>query len=252
MTIKAPVQPKKKYEDKYATMFRYAGSRTMTGKDFREAACFEDILYKYNPFQLNSNNTTDGLIKEKYIYLRANERITGGHYDDKGRYWVEHGMDPALLVVDNTPLGLSYETIARMPASEVVSVTFLKGVQGMAMYGPKARGGVVFVTTSMGKGSEEGNYGENEVIRDDDLLKEVRLFRTETEFYIPTKEEISLIPEYKLRPTILWKADLMIDGTGPVKIKCPNNLVRGTAMVFVNGFSFSNQVGSNRCSYKVQ
>jgi hypothetical protein len=87
----------------------------------------------------------DGLIKEKYIYLRANEHITGCHYDDKGRYWADHGMDPALLVVDNNPLGLSFETIAQMPASEIVSVTFLKGVQGMAMYGPKARGGVVFL-----------------------------------------------------------------------------------------------------------
>jgi hypothetical protein len=47
-------------------------------------------------------------------------------------------------------------------------------------------------------------------------------------------------------------ASLLIDGTGPVKIKYPNNLVRGTAMIFVNGFSFSNQVGSSRCSYKVQ
>jgi len=139
-----------------------------------------------------------------------------------------------------------------MPASEIVSVTFLKGVQGMAMYGPKARGGVVFVTTRMGRGSADDSYDEDEVRRDDDLLKEIRLFRTETEYYIPTKEEIAQLPEYKLRPTILWKADLLIDGTGPVKIKFPNNLVRGTVMIFVNGFSFSNQVGSNRCSYKVQ
>ena len=252
VTIKAPAQPKKKYEDKYATMFQYAGSRTMTRKDFREAACFEDILYKYNPFQLNNQNASDGLIKEKYIYLRANEHITGGHFDDQGNYSVDHGMYPALLVVDNNPLGLSYETISQMPASEIVSVTFLKGVQGMAMYGPKARGGVVFVTTRMGRGSADDSYDEDEVRRDDDLLKEIKLFRTETTYYIPTKEEIAQLPGYKFRPTILWKADLLIDGTGPVKIRYPNNLVKGTAMVFVNGFSFSNQVGSKRCSYKVQ
>ena len=88
--------------------------------------------------------------------------------------------------------------------------------------------------------------------RDDDLLKEVRLFRTETEFYIPAKEEVAHMPEFQFRPTILWKADLMIDGSGPVKINYPNNLAKGTVMVFVNGISFSNRIGSSRLSYMVQ
>ena len=129
VTIKAPKQPPKKYEDKYAKMFQSAGTRTMTSEDFREASSFEDILYKSNPYFLNVNSwyTMNG---EKYIYLRANEHITGSHYDDKGRLWVDHKMIPALIVVDNNPIGTSYEMIASMPASEIVSVTFLKGLTG--------------------------------------------------------------------------------------------------------------------------
>ena len=97
----------------------------------------------------------------------------------------------------------------------------------------------------------EGTYTDEEVKRNDDLLKQVRLFRTETEYYIPTKEEVAHFPEFHFRSTILWKADLYIDGSGPVKIKYPNNLAKGTVMVFVNGISFTNLVGSDRYSYKV-
>jgi hypothetical protein len=60
------------------------------------------------------------------------------------------------------------------------------------------------------------------------------------------------MPEFQFRPTVLWASNVYSDGTGPVKIKYPNNLVKGTAMVFVNGISFTNMVGSGRYSYKIK
>ena len=82
--------------------------------------------------------------------------------------------------------------------------------------------------------------------------RQIRLFRTETEFYIPAKEEVADDPVYQFRPTILWQDFVFIDESGTVKIKYPNNLVKGTALVFVNGISFSNLMGSGRYSYKVR
>jgi hypothetical protein len=51
---------------------------------------------------------------------------------------------------------------------------------------------------------------------------------------------------------LLWKSDVYLDGSGPVKFKYPNNLVKGTVMIFVNGVSFSNLIGSNKFSYKTK
>jgi len=62
---------------------------------------------------------------------------------------------------------------------------------------------------------------------------------------------VAHLPELRFRPTILWKSDLLIDETGTVKIKYPNNLAKGNVMVIVNGISFSNLPGSKRYTYKV-
>ncbi len=255
VTIKAPKQAPEKYEDKYAKMFQYAGSRTMTSTDYREASSFEDIVFKYNPYYYNEHSWWVG-DKEvadmggKEIYLRANEHTTASS-DQDGNISYSNKMIPALIVVDNNPIGLSYETIASMPASEIVSVTFMKGPQGFAMYGNKARGGVVFVTTKMGA-KIDGSYIGDDVTRSDDLLKEVRLFRTETEYYVPTKEEAAQVPEFQNRPTLLWRSDVQIGESGKIKLTYPNNASKGTEMVFLNGISYGKRVGSGRYSYKVE
>ena len=234
VNIKAPEQPSKVYIDKNAKMFQSEGTSTMYSKDFVAANCFEDILFKYNPAIINRVNKT--------IYLRAIS------YFHKGK----SVLVPALIVLDDSAIDTTYETIATMPASEIASVTFLRGIQGFSRYGWKAISGVVFVTTKTGLRFTDGSYHDEKITRNDDLLKQVRLFRTEIEYYIPTKEEVAFIPEFQSRPTILWKDDVFIDESGPVKIKYPNNLVRGTAMVIVNGISFTNLIGSKRFSYKVK
>ena len=77
-------------------------------------------------------------------------------------------------------------------------------------------------------------------------------FAQKPNIYIPSKEEVAIDPEYQFRPTILWKDLIFIDESGTVKIKYPNNLVKGTAFVIVNGISVTNLIGSVNYSYKVQ
>jgi len=261
VTIKAPKQPAKVYVDKNAKMFQYTGATTWYSKDFEYLGCFEDILYKNNQCEINWQITQDQDHQEKTVYLRQINDIVGsisvvkkderGHITGVSSAGIS-AMRPALIVVDNNPIGLSYETIAQMPVSQIASVTFLRGIQGFARFGFKANGGVVFVTTKMGSGLPKESFDDNKYKRNDDLMKRVRLFRTDIEYYIPTKEEAALMPEFLFRPTILWENAVFIDGSGPVSITYPNNLVKGTAMVFVNGISSTNMVGSNRYSYKVK
>jgi hypothetical protein len=252
VTIRAPIQPVKPkvYVDRHAKMYQSTGATTWYKKDFGPAYTLEDIFYKYNPFFMNVNNWyIKGL--EKLIYLRANEHFTTQIGD--GGTAVVNKMIPALIVVDNTQVGYDYETVAGMPASNIVSVTFLNGVQGVTMYGTKANGGVIFITTKIGSGYTAEELDKmDEVRRNDDQLQQVRLFRTETEFYIPPKEKVENDPASQFRPTILWQDYVFIDESGTVKIKYPNNLVRGTALVFVNGISFTNLIGSDRFSYEVK
>jgi hypothetical protein len=257
VTIRAPLQPlkPKAYIDKPSVTYRSTGATTWYKKDFGQAYTLEDILYKYNPYLLD-NNIMVGPIRGKRIFLRNTTPYIRAHStesDGKDGFVNDQLSRPALFVVDNNPIGFDYDDIAQMPVSAIASITFLRGVQGVPIYGIKANGGVVFITTKTGSGfTDEELESMNEPVRNDDLLKEIRIFRTETEYYIPTKEEVDLIPEFQFRSTILWKANLFIGESGPAIIKYPNNLVKGTAIVIVNGISFTNQVGSGRCSYTIK
>ena len=86
----------------------------------------------------------------------------------------------------------------------------------------------------------------------DKPFKQIRIFQAETEYYIPLKEAVNLISEFQFRPTLLWKSDVYPDGSGPVKIKYPDNMGKGKVMIFVNGVSFTNLIESDKSSYKVK
>ncbi len=255
VTIKAPKQASEKYEDKHARMFQSTGASTYYRKDFGPSFTLEDILYRYNPYKLITNSMILGT-QPKQIFLRNTASSVSAHtgiVDNKPGVIVDQKEHPALIVLDNNIIGNSYEPIANMPSSDIASVTFLRGVQGVPMYGVRAIGGVVFITSVIGSGyTGEELSGMNRETRKDDLLKQVRIFRTETEYYIPTKEEAVHFPEFQYRPTLLWKGDVVTGESGTIKITYPNNITKGTAMIFVNGISSGNRVGSGRYSYKVE
>jgi hypothetical protein len=258
ITIKAPVQPVKTraYVDVHARQYQSASARTWYKRDFGSAYNLEDILYKYNPYRLVTNNMTSSSNRKQLFFRATSSYLNGGHTErinNKDVFIPEERQSAALFVVDNTPVGNDYEMIAQMPVSQIASITFLKGPQGFAMYGNKAVGGVVFITTYSGSGYTEEQIDKmNEVVRTDALMKEVRLFRTETEFYIPTKEEVLIDPDYRFRSTILWKDNVQVDSTGTITLKYPNNLSGGTAIITVNGVSMNNMPGSGRLSYVIK
>jgi hypothetical protein len=230
--IKGKRKVAEKYVDKNVEEFRYGNTITLYSKDFGFAQTFEDLLYKLHLYKIFLRTKQVGISPR---WLRGTTII------------------PALFVVDNSPIyDKTYIPIADMAASVISSVTVLNGYGGFARYGDAAYGGVIFVTTKAGNKINGIIEPNEETPSSGDLVKLTRLFRSEVEFYIPTKEEIEIIPEYKRRPTLLWKSDVYLDGSGPVKFKYPNNLVKGTVMIFVNGVSFSNLIGSNKFSYKTK
>jgi hypothetical protein len=211
--------PPHAYVNKYEQLYQSTGIITKTYSDFKAWPSFEYILGLFNPSNLDPNK------KQVYLSLRS--------------------PFPALFVLDDIPIGKSYEIIDMLPTSEIESVSVLKGTRGFTIYGTAANGGVVFVTTK--KGFEEAKPEKN-----DELLRPVRLFRTEIEFYMPPKEEVDSKTALQPRPTILWMNEVMLDGSGPVKIQYPDKITKGTALVFVNGISSANNVGSGSFRYIIK
>ncbi len=240
----------KEYSDYHSTMYQSSGAITVYGKDFISASTLQDIIYRSNPYKIVTTSISTG-VTGKQVYLRnaPNSIIGHGSSDDAGGALP---IQPALIVLDNNPIGTTYESIADMPASGIASVTFLRGTQGFTMYGTKAIGGVVFISTKFGHEFTENELSVNDKVkRNDNIFKQVRLFRTENEFYIPTKEETAFDQKYQFRSTLLWKDHVVVDDSGKITIKYPNNLIRGTAFIIVNGISISNLIGSETYTYKI-
>jgi hypothetical protein len=242
VSIKGQKKKSAEYVDPNAQQFKYANAYTLYSKDFPHAQIFEDILYKIGGYKVDKQ--TKKVVLRAITYMPKMMSISATK---------PIMVRPVMFVVDDSPIyDRTYLPIAQMPASEIVSITVVRGPQGFARYGNDASHGMILVTTKTGNRINGIFDPDDEFNQNNDLLKQVRVFRSEVEYYTPTKEDVELNPEYRFRTTLLWKSDVFLDGSGPVKIKYPNNMGKGTILVFVNGVSLTNLVGSGRGSYSLR
>jgi|WetSurMetagenome_2_1015567.scaffolds.fasta_scaffold00004_153 hypothetical protein len=232
--IRAPIQRAEVFYNKYQQIYQYASLSTLTKKEMTGCLNLEDILIRLNPYHIDTKN--------KKIYLRPASNMRGT-------------TPPALIVYDDLPLpDKSYYLISDIPASQISSVTALKGKQGYAVYGDEANGGVIFITSGWKK-MADGDFSEKDFAParpEDDLMRAISVFRKEAQYYIPAKEEATMIPEYQVRPTLFWNGEILLDGKGPVKITFPNHMLPGKVIIMVNGVSFDNMPGSARSVYMIR
>jgi hypothetical protein len=241
VTIKGKRIEQKKYVDKNAETYKYNGAYTLYYEDFKFAQTFEDILYKLNAYKVDK--------KYKRVILRVEQNLPKMSITSN----IMKTTPTALFVVDDAPIfDRTYFPIAQLPASDIASITVVRGPQGFARYGNDARYGMILVTTKTGNRINGIKMPDEDAGQKDDTYKTIKLFRSEIEYYLPTKEQVELIPEYQFRPTLLWKSDVYLDGSAPVKFSYPNNLGSGRVMIYVNGVSITNLVGSGRISYSVR
>ncbi len=226
--------------NKYESQFFYTDIVTITPRDYQNAVYLEDVIGKLMPYKVDTRN--------KMVYLTPGRAL--------------RNPPPALIVLDDCPLWdlsasgtdrwlSSYDAVSEMPASNIASVSALKGPQGFSMYGEAALGGVIFITTR-GRALMEGNLVErNEPATKNDLAKPIRIYRSEIEYYVPEKEGQDQKSDCPVRPTIFWRNEIIMDGTEPKKIKYPNNLKNGRILIIINGVTFNNNPFSGIFSYAV-
>lgn len=218
VTIKANhrITPPEVFVNKYERDYRSSLVKTVTRKDISMWPSLEFALACLNPLSMDFENKT--------ISFRPSPVIKG---DSR-----------ALFVLNDIPVGKSYEAIAQIPVSDIESITALKGSMGFTRYGDAANGGIVFITTNK-------DFTDDHKIANENLMTPIRLYRSDIEFYSPPSDQDDINSQRYRQPAILWKDEVVFNGEDPVRIRIPRG-IRNTLMVFINGVTSSNNVGSER------
>jgi len=232
ITVSAKKKSTIEYHDKYEKFYENENVKSLDAIALSESTNLSTALYKI---------TNVDIIGSK-VYLRV-----------KTSFFLPRV--PALFVLDGLPLFAddAFEQVKKILPSEIASLTVLKGSQGWAMYGEKAKGGVIFVNTKANNPAT-GNLKLEMRTKNslNQMLLPIAIYRSTVEFYNPTREEVDRDPQIQSSPTVFWKSEIYYAGKEPVKINYPNlkSLNRdGKVIITINGTSSGNMSGTGRASY---
>jgi len=194
-------------------MYHHTNVRTYSTEYFDGCWNFEQMLNRMHPYKLNTNDKT--------VVLRRLDSFTNPD-------------PPALFVVNGNKLGYDYLMIDDLPASEIESVSILKGGLGYNVYG--SLNGIIFVTTK----TANGIYTQNKRYRGS--IKNIQLFTAEKSLSISNKPVVLSASEQP--STIFWNDEVIPDRKGNAVISLPEKQWKGTKMIIINGVSKDNSVGT--------
>jgi TonB-dependent Receptor Plug Domain len=232
VTIIGHPLPEKKYQNIYEERYKYANVKSSDPELIRRTIFLETAIRTL---------ASPTLITDDGVFFRGGKSFFGG-------------VVGALIVLDGMPIYSQGWQIAKsIPMNEIASITILKGNQGRTIYGLEASGGVIFIET-MFHDPTLANFrtdwrSEN---KNSDLLLPINIYRTNKEFYIPSKFVVENDPVFQNRSTIFWDPEIYVDSKTPVIIKYTNLKDPGTVVVTVNGVSTNNQVGTGGARYIVK
>ncbi len=164
------------------------------------------------------------------------------------------GVVGALIVLDGMPIySHGWQTAKTIPMTEIASITVLKGNQGRTIYGLEASGGVIFINTTfhdptLNRVSAEWKSKD----KNDNLLQPIKIYRSNIEFYNPTKFDVENDPAIQSGSTYYWNPEIYFIGKEPVKIRFSNLVHHGPVLITINGASLNNLVGTGKASYRVK
>lgn len=164
------------------------------------------------------------------------------------------GMDkPMLIIVDGVDQPPSQSSLASIPGNDVQSIEVLRTGAYLSVYGMRAAGGVLIITT------KRGNLDYNHL---DDQKKTVPSNTSFITFsgYTPYREFYS--PQYSgdptspvrpdLRSTLYWNPDIVTDDEGNATMEWLTADVTGTYTVLVEGVSKNGRAGAAFATFTVK
>lgn len=229
--IKGYPRIRKIYQNIYEERYKYADVKSSDPELIHRSLFLETVVRTLsNPVGIN----------EKGVFFRFKTSFTGGAV-------------PALIVLDGMPLYDNGWQIAKtIPITEIASVSIIKGNQGRTIYGLDAGGGVIFINT-MFHNPTLNNPGAERKAKNkaDNMLLPINIYRSNIEFYSPTKFDVDNDPVIQKGSTYYWNPEVYFDGE-PVKIKYINRKHQGPVLITINGASVNNLIGTGRASYWVK
>jgi MG2 domain/TonB-dependent Receptor Plug Domain len=235
VTIKSSPKIKVNYQNIYEDRYKYANIKSSDPKLIHNSWDLENAIRNLIP---------TGTITNDAVYIRGG----GGGTSFFGK------VVGALIVLDGMPLYSNGWQIAKtFSISEIASVTVLKGKQGVTIYGLEAGGGVIFINTILHDPTLNNVYTKWESQnKNSNLLLPFKIYRSNIEFYNPSKFDIDNDPEIQKGSTYYWNPEVYFTGKEPVKVKYLNLKHTGPVMITINGASVNNLVGTARASYLVK
>ena len=235
VTIKSYPKLKVKYQNIYEDRYKYANIKSSDPELIHTSWDLESAIRRMVPTAVITNNA---------VYLRGG----GGGTSFFG------GVVGALVVLDGMPLYSNGWPIAKSYSiTDIASVTVLKGRQGVTIYGLEAGGGVIFINTMLHDPTLNNVFTKWESQnKNSNLLLPIKIYRSNIEFYNPSKFDIDNDPEIQKGSTYYWNPEVYFNGKEPVKIKYLNLKHTGPVLITINGASVNNLIGTEKSSYLVK
>jgi hypothetical protein len=235
VTIKSYPKIKVKYQNMYEDRYKYANVTSSDPELIHTSWDLENAIRRMVPTATITNDA---------VFIRGG----GGGTSFFGR------VVGALIVLDGMPLYSNGWPIAKTYSiTEIASVTVLKGKQGVTIYGLEAGGGVIFVNTMLHDPTLNNVYTKwKPQNKNSNLLLPVKIYRSNIEFYNPSKFDIDNDREIQTGSTYYWNPEVYFNGKEPVKIKYLNLKHTGPVLITINGASVNNLIGTGSASYLVK
>ena len=84
------------------------------------------------------------------------------------------------------------------------------------------------------------------------MLQPIKIYRSNIEFYNPTKFDVENDPVIQSGSTYYWNPEVYFNGKNPIKISYLNLNHKGPVLITINGVSVYNLIGTGKASYRVK
>jgi hypothetical protein len=153
---------------------------------------------------------------------------------------------PMLIVLDGVTMSDDF-TLDNIVASDVASIEVLRTAEYTTIYGSRAGGGVLVITTKHGGESSFVRYAPGIV------TYAPKGYYRSREFYAPKYDDPKTNTAIgDLRTTICWKPNLITDKDGNATLEFFNADNKGTYRVVVEGIDDNGNLGRKVYHYKVE